>query len=367
MDEKGDLYLNYEDEMVRIFARGVSHNFNNLLTAGMGYLSLAMDQCEDQEQILLLKNVELCHRRIAQLSKQLLAFTGDSGFAPRPVSVYDLLRGALNFFDAVAMKHKSLLICDFHAVKDVIVNVDEFQISQAIVQLLNNASESYDDQHGKIFFAGSLDDNNAVITIRDCGKGMRPEQIEHIIKPFYSCKQNVGVGMGLSVSKSMVEKSGGTIEIESALGEGTTIKISFPLATGFNGEAESAVIDSSSLRGELRVLLAIDAEDSLLAMQSVLYSYGMVVETVDDEEALEQVLKKQANRYDLIIVDLLQSTIFSGAIIDLVRQYTTSPLVYLYSCALEDPGEIPGVAVIAKPYEPQDLIQELLYFPSLQV
>lgn len=354
----------YHDEMLRTFARGVAHNFNNILTAGMGFLALAMDMSENRDALAMLRNVELCHQRISNLSRQLLAFTGDEQAAIGAVSLYDILRNSLNLFDSIALKHRALMMCDFSPVRDMLVNADEFRLVQVLVQLLKNAAESLDGNRGRISFRAHPKGDRAVIEISDSGAGIPPEEIEKICAPFYTTKQIVGVGLGLSMAKSTVESFGGTLEITSKVGSGTTVRVSLPLAN-YTENGYLNPTEDLHLRAGLNVLVAVDAEQTRQALEAVLMSYSVNVKSVECEEDMLKELKTGRIKHDALIVDLLHCDHFGDELIAFLRRFTQIPLLALYTTRAEKPQETEDVGALAKPFDPGDLLLALRGFKSL--
>lgn len=348
-----------KDEMLLTFASGVAHNFNNILTAGMGFLSLAMDMTDDKEMLSMLRNVELCHQRISHLARQLLSFTGEAESKETKIFLSESLSNALNIFESFAMKHRSVLVCDFAPVKDVTVVADRFQLVQAFVQILKNAVEACEDRAGVIHFKARIRDNKAMVMITDNGCGIKEDVIEKLSSPFYTTKQVVGVGLGLSTAKSIIERCGGELRITSKPGKGTAVEMAIPLAP-VNTLDSSVRLDS--LIGGKRVLLAIDAQETCDALSAVLMSYSFLVHAVDNECDLCNELQKTVPGYDLVIVDLLHRDILGDELVALIREYSQVPVVYLYSSCIEKPSESETVAALGKPFEPADLIATLTCF-----
>ena len=118
---------------------------------------------------------------------------------------------------------------DFSAQSDLIY-CSENQIKQACVAILVNASEAV-SENGEVFVKTSNPDNNHIqILVTDNGVGIAPEDIPHVFEPFFSAKPNAsGIGLGLAIVHGIVQSHKGKIEIDSQLGEKTTISITLPL------------------------------------------------------------------------------------------------------------------------------------------
>lgn len=354
----------YHDEMLRTFARGVAHNFNNILTAGMGFLSLAMENVTDHETLALLRNVELCHHRITHLSRQLLSFSGDEEPKPAVVRLYDVLRNALILFDSIALKRRAVLVCDFHPIRDVLIEIDEFRFLQVLVEVLKNAAEAVQAGRGTIQFCARNNGERVCIEIRDDGAGMEPEELERIFAPFYTSKQIVGVGLGLSIARSVVERFGGTLELTSSKGQGTCVRIALPVK---NLSVESDIAAGTAGRGlrkDLRVLIAVDSDQVRLALEALLGAQNFHVDTADFEEDMIEALQ-HGRGYDLIIADLLHSDFFADSLVELIRKHSQAAILTLHTAAQEKPSPADGVRSLAKPFDPAGLMDVLRAFPQL--
>lgn len=102
------------------------------------------------------------------------------------------------------------------------------QVNQVILNMLVNAAQAIDEE-GDIWIKTYVEDNYVVAEIKDNGSGMDEETRSKIFDPFFTTKPvNVGTGLGLSISYGIIEKHGGRIDVESAVGEGTTFKIYIP-------------------------------------------------------------------------------------------------------------------------------------------
>lgn len=352
------------DETVRIFARGVAHNFNNMLTAGMGFLSLAMDEIEDPDTLTALRNVELTHRRMAYLARQLLHFTGDEELNLRTTDVSHILRDVLRLFDAIALKSHVALMCDFAALRGAYVEVDEFQFAQALLQLLNNAREAMGTPTGRIYFSGQVAGDKVLITIKDSGSGMDHETLRSIRDPFYTTKQTVGVGLGLSSADTILRSFGARLDIDSTPGIGTTVRVSLPLRRPEDVVSEHEVADGRFIDG-LNVLLAVDAQETRNAIQAILLAGSFLVDTAESEKELLASLQARTQHYHLLVVDLLRSEQVGDEMIAALRTITPLPIIFLYSTRNEAPTESASVAILRKPFNADGLLEALRRFPAL--
>jgi len=111
------------------------------------------------------------------------------------------------------------------------VPVDPDGIHQAVLNLLVNAIDAAESNHGVVTLSADYDPvgQQAIIEVQDNGTGIKPAELEHIFQPFYSTKGQRGTGLGLAVTRKIIQEHEGQIEVDSKLGQGTTFRIRLPL------------------------------------------------------------------------------------------------------------------------------------------
>lgn len=200
------------------------------------------------------------------------------------------------------------------------VTGDELRVKQVLTNLLGNAFK-FTPKGGKVSLTirQELKAEAALTTfvVADTGSGMSPEFLERIWEPFEQerriASQN-GTGLGTTLSKTLVEKMGGTITVESQLGSGTifTVSIPFPVALGASGrEAGSAAEEDSNIKEEewnlkgKRILVAEDNEINRMIVVSILKEQGCILtETENGQEAADTFINSGPFYFDLILMDI---------------------------------------------------------------
>ena len=211
-------------------AAGVAHDFNNLLTAIMSGASMAQLLSPDKASRELLEDVISSTESGATLTQQILAFGRPSSQEKSIVAVDEVVDHSLPTLKLVlsgAHQLKRSGSCD-----GARAEVLEGQLEQTLMNLVINARDATPDG-GVIEIVTSLDDTRSslVLQVSDEGCGMPPELIEKVLTPFFTTKSDGnGTGLGLSIVQNLVEKSKGSLTIESELGAGTTVKVSLPIA-----------------------------------------------------------------------------------------------------------------------------------------
>lgn len=190
-------------------------------------------------------------------------------------------------------------------------------IRQILVNLLDN-SIKYNKRGGTVTFSSTvkpLDDEHAMFcfNVSDTGIGMSPEFLKHIYEPFAQEGNDArskfqGTGMGMPIVKSLIDMMGGTIEISSEVGVGSTFNVQIPLDIDKNpqaGERANGQANSCSLAG-MSVLLAEDNELNAEIAQALLESEGIVVtRAADGNETVDLYVGRPAGSFDAILMDIM--------------------------------------------------------------
>ena len=215
----------------------VAHEINNPLSGVLTYTKLVHKQLskmeldpEKKESVLkYLAIIEKETKRCGEIVKGLLDFSrkDQRNFEYRHLN--EILKETYDL-----MAHKMVMAdirfySDYGAKSDV-VYCSENQIKQACVAMLVNASEAVTEQGEIIMRTFNPDNANITLEISDNGIGIAPEDIPHVLEPFFSSKQKVsGIGLGLAVVNGIVQSHKGKVDISSEQGKSTTIAITLPL------------------------------------------------------------------------------------------------------------------------------------------
>ncbi len=293
-------------ESIGILAGGLAHDFNNILAAILGNISLAKSQIHAPARLSIrLENAEKATIRAKDLTQQLLTFARGGEPIKKIIHIEQLLRDAVNL-SLVGSSVK----CEFVLDKDLFpVHADEGQLHQVFHNLVLNAVQSI-AENGKIVISAqnvisSLQEKNFVqISITDSGPGLPKEILPKIFDPYFSTKLK-GSGLGLSICFSIIKRHQGSISVESSLDQGTTFHITLP-ATEPIAFPEPAPEDDLHY-GEGRILLMDDEEAVRTIMQASLEELGYLVEvTADGSAAIElyRQRKMEGIQFDAVILDL---------------------------------------------------------------
>ena len=218
-------------------ATGVAHEINNPLAIVLSTTGVIRDMLNPEfkldaspENILKeLDTVDSAVFRARNITRQLLDFGRKD--PPRPVAcnLNRLVDDVLGGFKLHALEVENITIKkQFEAdLPDIIADHD--QIRQVLLNLINNAGDAISGS-GTITISTARDGRNVRVTITDTGRGMTAEQLKKIFRPFYTTKETgKGTGLGLSVSRGIVKSMGGSIEVQSMPGAGSSFTVILPI------------------------------------------------------------------------------------------------------------------------------------------
>ena len=227
--------LSQAEKMASIgrLASGVAHEINNPLggitVCFKNLMKSEMDDATREEHVELIND---CLQKIKNIVGQLLNFSKMTVTKKSPADINGLLDRLLLLLN-YAMEEKNITVVrDFEAHMPKI-SIDQSKISQVFINIIINAIQAMDNG-GVLTIKTRRMDGFCEVLVEDTGSGISPDIIQHIFDPFFTTKPvGDGTGLGLSVSKSLVEQHGGTIQVESEVGSGTVFKVR--LADGAEG------------------------------------------------------------------------------------------------------------------------------------
>ena len=221
---------------VGILAAGVAHEINNplaIISESTGWMRqlFAKDELKDMPRrddfIKALDKVEKSVERASRITHQLLGFAGKSEPAVSEVSLAELAEEAIRLIDHELHNRDIKIVRQIQPALGRIQS-DPYQLRQVVMNLLTNAMHAV-KSGGSITIAIEDLGDSQMITVSDTGQGIPRENLDKIFEPFFSTKKpGEGTGLGLFVSRGIVEKLGGTIEVESEIGRGASFSIRLP-------------------------------------------------------------------------------------------------------------------------------------------
>ncbi|MGN8131068.1 sensor histidine kinase [Paenarthrobacter sp. 22069] len=214
------------------FVSSVSHEFRTPLTSILGYVEILLaDELEDSQRDMLEIIRRNSERLLTLVSDLLSSRNGQLIVTPHAVDVADLVRGSVSS----AMPRAAAAGVELRAdIPDRLeAHVDSARISQVLDNLVSNAIK-YSPGGGEVVVSLAREDGHLACRVTDTGMGMTPEDSSEVFAKFFrtsSVRRTAipGVGLGLPISKAIVEAHGGTIDVDSTLGEGTTFTFRVPV------------------------------------------------------------------------------------------------------------------------------------------
>jgi PAS domain S-box-containing protein len=358
-------------EALGTLAGGFAHDFNNILTAILGFTELAiLDASASGKVQKYLDDALKSGKRAKELLSQILAFSrhGTGKYAPITLS-YPIKESLVRLRSMIPMniEIKQSLTTSGK------VMADPSQINQMMINLSLNAARAMEATEGKLEV--SLDevqlDDDALslnlpkgqylrLAISDTGPGMPPEIMEHIFEPYFTTKrQGNGSGMGLAVVHGIVKRHGGAITCRSTPGKGTTFEIYLPEAIS-KEEREEPHIRMEMPTGTEEILF-IDDEPALVELAQILFeSLGYhVTATTSSNEALD-LFRNDPARFALVVTDMMMPEMMGDKLAAEMMEIRPNIPVILYTGYSEHISEEKAKSMgirelILKPFAMRDM------------
>ncbi|MGA4523609.1 ATP-binding protein [Citrobacter portucalensis] len=346
---------------------GLAHDFNNLLAVIIGSLDLVDPDSPDAPRVnRALKAAE----RGALLTQRLLAFSRKQSLHPHAVELKTLLE---NLGELMRHSLPATLTLEIEAQSPAWPAwIDVSQLENAIINLVMNARDAMDGQAGTIKIrtwnqrvtrSDGRKQDMVMLEVADQGSGMSQEVKAQVFEPFFTTKQTgSGSGLGLSMVYGFVRQSGGRVEIESAPGQGTTVRLQLPRAVvPVQVQAEPVAVHAAN-SGEKLVLVLEDEDDVRQTLCEQLHLLGyLTLEAANGEQAMHMLAA--SSEIDILISDLMLPGGLSG--VDVVNHalahYPQLSILLISGQDLRPAHNpaLPDVALLRKPFTRGELAQAL--------
>ena len=358
-------------------AGGVAHDFNNILTAIIGYCDLMLlrhppgdSDYDDIQQIRQNSN------RAASLTRQLLAFSRQQTLRPQILQLPDVVAEVSHLLKRLLGETVKLDVQ--HGRSIGVVRADPGQLEQVIVNLGVNARDAMPDGGTLLIETKAVNKADvramrseilpigdyALLSITDAGTGIAKENLSKIFEPFFTTKEvGKGTGLGLSTVYGIVKQSGGFIFADSEIGKGTRFDIYLPVHEGgMPPPVTLATLDAppKDVWGTGRLLVVEDEPMVRAVAERALARQGYTVETAcDGEEALA--LFAEGKSYDLVVSDVVMPNMDGPAMArELRKQRPDMRILFMSGYAEEQLREsinLDKVAFLPKPFSVQQIAE----------
>jgi PAS domain S-box-containing protein len=359
-------------EAVGQLTGGIAHDFNNMLQGVTGGLDMARRRVAEGRAEAALRYLDAAREaaaRAAGLTRRLLAFARRQQLDPKPVDADGLVAGLAELIHRTVGPEVALELRLRGGVGSVVCDPNELE--SALLNLCINArdampgggrlaigTEPVQQSPADIPNGEAKPGRYVAISVADTGMGMPPEVLERVFEPFFTTKpQGQGTGLGLSQVYGFVRQSGGMVRVESAPGQGTTVRLLLPLHDRAAAERELEAPPPPVAGAGGTVLLVDDEEAARRPAADCLRELGLTVLEAQDGPAALRVLA--ATRPDLLVSDVGLPGGMNGRQLAEAARDRRPGLPVLFITGYAGTELPPGIEVISKPFELDTLMRRV--------
>lgn len=365
---------------------GISHDFNNLLQVISGHLEILKRRVKthkgDESVLASADSAAAAVKKASTLTQQLLAFARKQRLEGRPINLNAAAENIRNLIEDTVDGDIDL---HMDLAPDLAnCQVDPTQLELAILNIITNARDAM-PHGGRVTvstsnvqvtgtdvtaFGGLRPGLYVSMTITDTGEGIPPELIKQVVNPFFTTKpEGKGTGLGLSMVYGFAKQSGGTVNLYSEVGIGTTVRLYFP-ATTQPSNARDIHDDGSSERGGTELILVVDDRREVADLAGAMLEslgYRVHIET-DAATALAWIGEPggdTGNRPDMVFSDVLMPGGMNGFMLARQLRSRHPSIAILLTTGYAGDGnmtdDIEGVEfdILKKPYGMKDLARRV--------
>ncbi len=360
-------------ESVGLLAGGIAHDFNNLLTGILGNASLALDSRLAPDAADRVRQVMSSAERAANLTQQLLAYSGKGQFVVREI---DISQAVNEMTDLMQFSIPNSIELSVNVRRRLpTVQMDPGQLQQVLMNLVINAGEAIGEGNpGRIAVATSMTDieqpfidaaggdvapgRYVCIEVSDTGSGMDEEQKSKIFDPFFTTKFT-GRGLGLAAVAGILRTQRGGITVESEPGRGSTFRVYLPVAG-----AGVQMTEEQPAAGRATVLVVDDELVVRDVVGTALRRQGYRVLTASDGREALSVCDRERGSIDAAVLDVVMPIMGANELMPELKARYPEIRILLTSGYGEDEARrlsvaYPGSAFIQKPYTAQQIADEV--------
>jgi signal transduction histidine kinase len=361
-------------EAVGQLTGGIAHDFNNLLTIISGNVDTVarrLDAHADPRISRALENAKKGVERAAALTQRLLAFSRRQPLAPKRTDIGKLLAGMADLLTRSITETITIQISANEGLWPV--HVDPYQLENVILNLAVNARDAMPNG-GNLTIAAreesSLGRDHILIEVTDTGCGMDAKVLSQAFDPFFTTKEvGKGTGLGLSMVYGFVKQSGGSIDIKSDVGIGTTIQIRLPRMTASQDDERPFLQTSARPGSQLETVLVVEDDSDVRAYTvELLRELGYLVIEAHDGAAALKCLERPDQSVQLLLTDVVMPEMSGRELADAARRGHPNLRVLFMSGypkdIISEEGSLgPGIDLMPKPFSYAQLsnkVRELL-------
>jgi len=366
-------------ESLGVLAGGIAHDFNNLLVSILGNAGLAlMELAPESPARGTVQSIETAALRTAELTRQLLAYSGKGKFLVQPLNLSRLVEEMAHLL-RISMSKRAVFRTRL-AANLPSIEADVAQVQQVVMNLITNASEALGDNGEIIVCTGVIDADRAYLSeafldenlpegryvyleVIDTGSGMDKETRDRIFDPFFTTKFT-GRGLGLAAVLGIVRGHRGAIRVCTEPRQGTTIKVLFPASEQPVPGSELGPQGAEVWRGGGTVLVVDDEEGVRSVASKALAMVGFTVIDAADGHVGVELFREYANEIVAVLLDMTMPRMSGEEAFRAIRSIRPDIKVILSSGYNEQESislfQSKGLAgFIQKPYQPRKLLEKI--------
>ncbi len=356
---EGQLQQAQKMEALGQLAGGVAHDVNNALMAIFNYARLAQKSLTpDHPAMGHLQRLNQAAGQAASVTRLLLTFARRDAGSKAPVDLSVVVQHAADMIRPLLPA--AIRLYSETGPRALWVTGNAQRIQQVLINLATNARDAMHNG-GDLWISarvGQARPGTACLVVRDNGPGMTPEVRARMFDPFFTTKPHgQGTGLGLSIVDGIVREHRGSIDVQTAAGEGTTFTVEFPTIAPPRGEPQNTSPPAAAPAYPGCVLLA---DDNLMVQEllaGALRTSGFEVHTAGDGLEFLRLARANAGRFDVLVVDIdMPGRSGLACLQDLRGEGWTTPAIVITGNTLDAPPVDENSSVLAKPFEVDELV-----------
>lgn len=345
---------------------GIAHEFNNLLGIMSGYVQLARRTQTREDMLEALCVVSSTTERAAKIIKSLMFFSAKKTLKVEFYDIRLVVDRVITLVESQLEKKNIQIVKQYEDVEPIKLNAMDIQ--QVFLNIIVNARDSMLTRGGVVKIGIKKEGKFIVIDFSDTGVGVSGEFQGRVFEPFFTTKGALGgseipgIGLGLSISYSIVKRHGGTIKVRNNEGKGATFTVKLPVKGVKKAEifSESKRIKRSRKKTKLNILVVDDEEEICRMLIRYLTIENHKVRAVNSgKEAIKIVNREE---FDFILLDLLMPGIRGVSVLKSVKKISPQSRVILMTGNMEKPGFIKHIkkegayAYMEKPFQMEKVV-----------
>ena len=347
-------------EAIAQLAGGIAHDFNNLLTIIVGYSDMLLrDELHEKTQRDEIAAIHEAGRHAAVITNQLLTLSRRQVVQPVVLTLSEACKTLQSILQRLVGDRMHVqLKCE----GDAAIRIDPGQLEQILFNLVLNSRDASEPGSPIVISTKARrkrrDGTQLVsLSVTDQGAGMSPETVARCLEPFFTTKGRRGIGLGLATVQSIVQRAGGTLEIKSEEGRGTTITALFPRVL------ETAEVPAPVRHDRAKVLLVDDDELIRRYVSQVLLDAGFDVTAVGTAEAAIEAIEELGDgtpSFDLLVSDIVLPGMNGFELARRARELRPDLarlLITGYAGTDTSGTDLEDVTVLPKPFAGDDLVR----------